>query len=107
MIHMNSPQNEPSPMLNDVLTYYHEKLIQYGPTARGVDWSNDDRQRLVFEEITKIFCSPRSGIRDSGFTLLDYCCCPGSLLCYLGENTLPFLTIIGFFLLPGMLATGT
>ncbi len=106
MIHMNSPQNEPSPMLNDVLTYYHEKLIQYGPTARGVDWSNDDRQRLVFEQITKICCSPRSGIRDSGFTLLDYGCGHGSLLGYLVENSWPFKRYIGFDLLPDMLATG-
>jgi SAM-dependent methyltransferase len=103
---MDSPDNDQSPMLNDVLTYYHKKLIEHGPNARGVDWSDSDRQRLVFDQITKVCFSPRSGVRDSGFTLLDYGCGHASLLGYLVENSWPFEKYVGFDLLPDMLAAG-
>jgi SAM-dependent methyltransferase len=100
---MGSPSDDKSPMLQEVLTYYNQKLIQHGPTARGVDWSSSDRQRLVFEQITKICCSPRSGVRDTDFTLMDYGCGHGSLLGYLIEERWPFKKYIGFDLLPDML----
>jgi SAM-dependent methyltransferase len=100
---MGSPPKDLSPMLQDVLTYYNQKLIEHGTTARGVDWSSSDRQRLVFEQITKICCSPRSGVRDKDFTLLDYGCGHGSLLGYLIEEGWSFKKYIGFDLLPDML----
>jgi SAM-dependent methyltransferase len=93
-------------MLDEVLTYYRQKLAEHGPTIRGLDWSNQDRQRLVFEQITKICCSPRSGARDGGFSLIDYGCGLGSLLGYLVENSWHCEKYIGFDLLPDMLAAG-
>ena len=93
-------------MLDEVLTYYRQKLAEHGPTIRGLDWSNQDRQRLVFEQITKICCSPRSGARDGGFSLIDYGCGLGSLLGYLMENSWHCEKYIGFDLLPDMLAAG-
>jgi SAM-dependent methyltransferase len=101
---MDSPQSDRSPVLNDVLTYYNQKLHEHGLTARGVDWSTDDRQQRVFEQVTKICLSPRTGVRDTGFTLLDYGCGHGSLLSYLIENSWGFERYIGFDLLPDMLA---
>ena len=103
---MNSPNNDQPPMVDEVLTYYRQKLAEHGPTIRGLDWSNQDRQRLVFEQITKICCSPRSGGRDSGFSLLDYGCGLGSLLGYLMENSWPCQKYTGFDLIPDMLAAG-
>ena len=103
---MNSPNNDQPPMVDEVLTYYRQKLAEHGPTIRGLDWSNQDRQRLVFEQITKICCSPRSGGRDSGFSLLDYGCGIGSLLGYLIENSWHCEKYIGFDLLPDMLTAG-
>jgi SAM-dependent methyltransferase len=103
---MNSPNNDQSPMLDEVLTYYRQKLAEHGPTIRGLDWSNQDRQRLVFEQITKICCSPRSGARDCGFSLIDYGCGLGSLLGYLMENSWHCEKYVGFDLLPDMLAAG-
>ena len=103
---MNSPNNDQPPMLDEVLTYYRQKLAEHGPTIRGLDWSNQDRQRLVFEQITKICCSPRSGARDVGFSLLDYGCGLGSLLGYLLENSWHCEKYIGFDLLPDFLAAG-
>lgn len=93
-------------MLDEVLTYYRQKLAEHGPTIRGLDWSNQDRQRLVFEQITKICCSPRSGARDGGFSLIDYGCGLGSLLGYLMENSWHCEKYVGFDLLPDMLAAG-
>jgi SAM-dependent methyltransferase len=103
---MNSPNNDQPPMLDEVLTYYRQKLAEHGPTIRGLDWSNQDRQRLVFEQITKICCSPRSGARDGGFSLIDYGCGLGSLLGYLMENSWHCEKYVGFDLLPDMLAAG-
>ncbi|HYZ73393.1 MAG TPA: hypothetical protein VE641_09970, partial [Chthoniobacterales bacterium] len=101
---MDSSQNDHSQMLEQVRAYYQHKLTQHGLTVQGVDWSNEDRQRLVFQQLTKICCSPRSGVRDTGFTLLDYGCGLGSLLGYLTNNAWSCKKYIGFDMLPDMVA---
>jgi len=101
---MDYSQNDRSLLLDQVRAYYQQKLTEHGPTVRGVDWSNEDRQRLVFEQLTKICCSPRSGARDTDFTLLDYGCGLGSLLGYLTNNAWSCKKYIGFDMLPDMVA---
>jgi SAM-dependent methyltransferase len=101
---MDSSQNNGSLILNQVRAYYQQKLTEHGPTIHGVDWSNEDRQRLVFEQLTKICCSPRSGARDTDFTVLDYGCGLGSLLSYLTNNGWICKRYIGFDMLPDMVS---
>ena len=93
-------------MISEVLDFYRGKFSQHGPTALGVGWPGEDRQGVMFDQILRICASPRSGVRDTHFSLLDYGSGYGALLKHLLENSWNFDRYIGFDLLPEMVAAG-
>jgi SAM-dependent methyltransferase len=101
------PAKESPELLDEVLDFYRAKLTEHGPKALGVGWNGEDRQVIMFDQILKVCASPRSGIRDKDFTLLDYGCGYGALFGHLLANSWSFQRYVGFDLLPEMTAAGT
>jgi len=69
-------------VLDAVGRYYSEKIVEHGPTAKGVDWRDETSQELRFEQLLKVCDESRP------FTLNDYGCGYGALATYLGERGL-------------------
>lgn len=67
-------------ILKDVESYYTQKVKDFGPSPKGVDWNTIESQFLRFEILSLLFK------KESNFTLLDYGCGFGSLCNYLLEN---------------------
>lgn len=63
--------------LNDINTYYSEKIKTFGATARGVDWNSEKSQTVRFRELLKIVMGSDS------FNLLDFGCGYGALFDYM------------------------
>ncbi|WP_420600109.1 class I SAM-dependent methyltransferase [Neptuniibacter sp.] len=68
-------------LLNQVATYYAEKLAQHGDTPRGVDWNGEASQKIRFEQLCKIV-DPEL----PDFTLSDLGCGYGALLEHLHKE---------------------
>ena len=66
--------------LADVGHYYSERLREHGASAKGVDWSSADSQRLRFKQLLRI-CGERQD-----FSLNDIGCGYGALFDYLGGH---------------------
>jgi hypothetical protein len=79
--------------------YYSAKLSEYGPTARGVDWTSSTSQELRFEQLIKV-CD-----RKRPFTINDYGCGYGALVDSLGPLGVGF-SYTGFDLSDAMAAEG-
>lgn len=77
---MQTPQTD---LLDEVATYYAEKLAEYGDTPRGVDWNGEESQILRFEQLCKIL-----DLKKSTFSLNDLGCGYGALLDYLRDKQL-------------------
>jgi SAM-dependent methyltransferase len=71
-------------LLEAVGRYYSEKIVEHGPTAKGVDWRDESSQELRFEQLLKVV--------DVGgpFTINDYGCGYGALATYLEERGADF-----------------
>jgi SAM-dependent methyltransferase len=67
-------------LLDAVQRYYSEKVTEHGPTAKGVDWNSEASQELRFEQLLKV-CDFAAT-----FTINDYGCGYGALVCYLEER---------------------
>jgi SAM-dependent methyltransferase len=80
-----------------VALYYRDKLLNHGPTHRGVDWNSADSQRLRFDQLLKV-CPP-----GEQFTINDYGCGYGALLDYIFELGYS-CSYVGFDLSPEMIA---
>jgi SAM-dependent methyltransferase len=78
--------------------YFAGKLAAFGPTAKGVDYSGDDAQRIRFEQLIKIIDPSRP------FHLLDYGCGYGALLDVLNERDWSF-EYLGFDRIARMVET--
>lgn len=74
-------QNNKIDLLNEVASYYSEKLAQHGETPRGVDWNGEESQTMRFEQLFKI-----TGAGTGNFSLNDLGCGYGALLDYLHEK---------------------
>lgn len=74
-------QNNKTSLLDEVATYYTEKLAEYGDTPRGVDWNGEESQMVRFEQLCKII-DPKT----PNFSLNDLGCGYGALLDYLRDN---------------------
>ncbi|MBL7920240.1 MAG: class I SAM-dependent methyltransferase [Bacteroidia bacterium] len=61
-------------ILDEVNSYYTNKIITNGLTPQGVDWNSEESQFLRFEILSSVI-----GINDS-FSVLDYGCGFGSML---------------------------
>lgn len=69
--------NQKTELLNEVATYYAEKLAEHGDTPRGVDWNGEQSQTIRFEQLCKVIDSekPATSLNDLGCgygALLDY-----------------------------------
>jgi len=68
-----------------VADYYAEKVRRHGPTARGVDWSSPESQRVRFDQLLGIV-PPGS----AEYSILDYGCGYGAIIEVLAEHGRPF-----------------
>jgi hypothetical protein len=64
-------------ILSEVGQYYGDKLVQHGPTFRGVDWNSSESQELRYEQLLKVLDA------QSGFSINDYGCGYGALIEFL------------------------
>jgi len=67
-------------VLDAVRRYYSEKIVEHGPTAKGVDWRDESSQELRFEQLLKVCDLSRP------FSLNDYGCGYGALALHLEER---------------------
>lgn len=79
-----------------VASYYSEKLAQYGPTARGVDWNGEESQLLRFEQLSQII----SGV--GNFSLNDVGCGYGAFFDFLRDKY-PVFSYLGIDLSADMI----
>ena len=66
-------QNNKTKLLDEVATYYAEKLAEHGDTPRGVDWNGEESQTIRFEQLCKVI-DPK---KMPGFSLNDLGCIAG------------------------------
>lgn len=71
-------QDNKTSLLDEVATYYTEKLAEHGDTPRGVDWNGEESQMVRFAQLCKII-DPNMPM----FSLNDLGCGYGALLDYL------------------------
>ena len=70
-----------SQILAKVGRYYTDKVLEHGPSARGVDWNGTESQMLRFAQLAKLFDDPRPGMAQPGpFSVLDYGCGYGAFI---------------------------
>ena len=74
-------RNTKTSLLDEVATYYAEKLAKHGDTARGVDWNGEESQMVRFAQLCKIIDS-----KTPDFSLNDLGCGYGALLDYLRDK---------------------
>lgn len=73
--------NNKTRLLDEVASYYAEKLAKHGDTPLGVDWNGKEGQMVRFEQLCKIIDT-----KMSRFSLNDLGCGYGALLDYLREK---------------------
>jgi SAM-dependent methyltransferase len=88
----------PDHQLSPIARYYGAKIVEHGPTARGVDWNDELSHEARFAQILKV-CDG-----DRAFALNDYGCGYGALIPYLETRGSPF-TYTGFDISERMLET--
>jgi SAM-dependent methyltransferase len=74
-------RNNKTSLLDEVATYYAEKLAEHGDTPRGVDWNGEESQIVRFAQLCKIIDSKTPNI-----SLNDLGCGYGALLDYLRDK---------------------
>lgn len=74
-------QNNKTTLLDEVASYYAEKLAEHGDTPRGVDWNGEEGQTVRFEQLCKII-DPKT----PHFSVNDLGCGYGALLDYLRDK---------------------
>src|SRR5262245_40114278 len=83
--------------------YFAEKLKEYGPTARGVDWNSERRQEICFRQLVRILENPHGSQPEAVPTILDYGCGYGALARWLVQAGIPFSRYQGFDFTPSMI----
>lgn len=82
--------------LDTICAHYSQKILQYGPTARGAGWKNEASQTLRFEKLTQLL----SG--DAHFTINDLGCGYGALFEYCATRY-DMTTYVGYDISEAML----
>jgi len=72
---------KPQKLIEEVASYYSNKLAQYGDTPRGVDWNGEEGQFIRFEQLCKVIDS-----NSPAFSITDLGCGYGVLFEYLSER---------------------
>ena len=80
---MNDRNNDSARIIATVGRYYTDRLRQFGPTPRGVDWNSADSQALRFSRLLELLPVPSDS--DPPTSLIDYGCGYGALADYLAE----------------------
>lgn len=68
-------------LLDEVATYYAEKLAEHGDTPRGVDWNGEESQMVRFEQLCKIIAPETHNL-----SLNDLGCGYGALFDFLSDK---------------------
>ena len=71
-------------MNSDFEHFYSERIADFGATAKGMGWKDDDAQRMRFDQLIKIIG------RDQPFSLNDLGCGSGDLVSVLEQQQHPF-----------------
>ena len=71
-------------ILRNVGEYYSDKILSYGVTPKGVDWSTEESQLLRFDQLLKV-CN-----RQKQFSINDYGCGYGALIGYMSSKNYQF-----------------
>lgn len=72
-------------IVKKVERYYSDKIITYGPTPQGVDWSSPESQFIRFKQLLKV-CDDNK----NHFSINDYGCGYGALLDYMHSQNYQF-----------------
>jgi SAM-dependent methyltransferase len=72
-------------VLDKVERYYSGRFVEYGATARGVDWNGEESQRIRFKELLRIIDD------DESYSLNDFGCGYGALVDLLEEESRNFV----------------
>jgi len=83
-------------IIKNVAEYYSDKIVTYGVTPKGVDWSSKESQLLRFEQLLKV-CDYQSH-----FSINDYGCGYGALVDYMNSQKYHF-NYFGYDISPQML----
>lgn len=67
-------------ILNEVESYYTQKVKEFGATPKGVDWNSEESQILRFDILSQVINSKEE------FSVLDYGCGFGSMLKYMSKK---------------------
>jgi SAM-dependent methyltransferase len=67
------------PNLDQVKSYFDQRIREHGASPRGVDWNSEASQKIRFDQLLKVVEVPR-------FSILDYGCGYGALADYLVEK---------------------
>lgn len=87
-------------ILNEVNSYYTEKIVKNGMTPQGVDWNSVESQYLRFDVLSSIIQEP------GAFSVLDYGCGFGSMFDYFKDRYQDF-QFLGFDISEEMIAAAT
>ena len=85
----------------NVSTYYTQKLEEYGDTPRGVDWNDEQSQKLRFKLLTESLL-----YTESKFSICDYGSGMGHLATYLQDINYDF-SYHGFDISESMVETAS
>lgn len=77
-------------ILDEINSYYTQKISAFGSTPLGVDWNSKESQYLRFEKLCSIITP------DGSFSLIDYGCGYGELINYLNQAFSKNYTYIGY-----------
>jgi SAM-dependent methyltransferase len=79
------------PILASVSSYYSSRVVQYGPTPQGADWSSLESQITRFDQLLRIIPNVTGP-----FSLIDYGCGYGALLDHLNDKNIAVAAYQGF-----------
>lgn len=85
-------------LLNEVASYYDEKLARHGNTPQGVDWNGEQSQLLRFKQLCRVFDEDQRP-----FSVNDLGCGYGALFDYLRPRH-PGCSYLGVDIAAGMVA---
>ncbi len=83
-----------------IVEYYSNKIIDFGPTAKGVDWNGELSQVMRFTQLAKVFDSK------SNFSVLDYGCGFGAFVNFLKNNDYEKWNYLGYDFSEEMISQG-
>jgi SAM-dependent methyltransferase len=79
--------------VNEIISYYRSKLQEFGSSAKGMDWKNEETQYLRFDIISRyIDFSSKPSVLDVGCgngEFLNYCNLKGLPVKYVGLDVIP------------------